>query len=227
MNFDAIREAQLAGLVEVFGVNNSILIGNKHKVHLDYLLLSDPLDKPNQNVVGSPKLHERVSEATKLLTPLSWHKSHSLKDCANEECLHFVDSGHNQFSLNTDPTKLRTYPSMGSFKLLAIARYFGYRKIYIIGLDNTFFQGVKLGSQKEIFERSTHYNEAYSSVTDMSHHFPNGMGDYFHFISQNFLALTKYFSDSRFINLDRASLIDAFEFIRDDQEECAWILSTH
>ena len=109
LNFDAIREAQLAGLVEVFGVNNSILIGNKHKVHLDYLLLSDPLDKPNQNVVGSPKLHERVSEATKLLTPLSWHKSHSLKDCANEECLHFVDSGHNQFSLNTDPTKLRTY----------------------------------------------------------------------------------------------------------------------
>jgi hypothetical protein len=227
LNFQAIREAQLAGLVEVFGVNNSILIGNKHKVHLDYLLISDPLDKPDQNLARSPQLHERVGEATKLLTPLNWHKSHSLKGCANEECLHFVDSGRNQFSLSTDPTKLRTYPSMGSFKLLAITRYFGYRKVYIIGLDNTFFRGVKLGSQKEIFEHSTHYKKAYSSVTDMSHHFPNGMSDYFHFISQNFFVLTKYFNDPRFVNLDSESLIDAFEFLQNNQEECTWVFSTY
>jgi hypothetical protein len=100
-------------------------------------------------------------------------------------------------------------------------------KIYIIGLDNTFFQGVKLGLHKEIFEYSTHYKEAYSSVTDMSHHFPNGLSDYFHFISQNFFALTKYFGDPCFVNLDSASLIDAFGFIQNNQEECAWILNTY
>jgi hypothetical protein len=226
LNFEAIREAQLAGLVEVFGVNNSILIGNKHKVHLDYLLLSDPLNKPDQNLAGSPQLHERIGEATKLLTPLNWHKSYSLKDCVNEECLHFIDSGRNQFSLSTDPTKLRTYPPMGSFKLLAIAKYFGYRNIFIIGLDNTFFKTVRLGPNKEILQDPFYYSADYALTSNDSHLFPDGISDYFHFVGQNFLTLKKYFNNPCFINLNQDSLIDAFDKVEDNCFASTWLLPT-
>jgi hypothetical protein len=114
---------------------------------------------------------------------------------------------------------------MSAFKLLSVVRFMGYRKIFVIGLDISFFQSVQVTQSGKIVQRSSHYKENYHEPEDMSHHFPNGIGDYFHFIAQNFLTLRKYFNDNRFINLDCDSLNDTFEKIQPEAEENIWLLS--
>jgi hypothetical protein len=103
----------------------------------------------------------------------------------------------------------------------------GYQKIFVIGLDISFFHSIKVTQDGKIVQTSIHYKDNYHEPEDMSHHFPNGIGDYFYFISQNFLALRKYFDDRRFINLDRDSLNDTFQKIESSAEENIWLLNSN
>ncbi len=223
INFEFIKEAQSRGEVEILGVNNSKLLDKESIVKLDYLLLSDPLDTPREENHGRLSTLENTNSSTILLTPIGWHKYNFFKKCKVNECLHFIDSGRNQFSKSTNPLKMRNYTPMGIFKLLAIAKFFGYKHVYIIGLDLTFFRSVRLGENKAILQDPNYFSSDYGVTTDDSHLFPDGMSDYFHFISQNFSSLRNYFKDSRFINLDKTTLVDAFDIIDSDSYASAWI----
>jgi len=224
INFAKVKESQSKGEVEILGINNSKLLADDSIANLNYLLLSDPLDEPNEKTFERLRHLESSNPSTKLLTPVGWHKSDYFQHCQIDSCLHFVDSGRNQFSIGTNPLKMRTYPPMGIFKLLAITEYLGYKNVYIIGLDLTFFRSVRLGAHSEILQDPLHFKEDYGVATDDSHLFPDGMSDYFHFISQNFFSLKKYFSDSRYINLDKDTIVDAFETIHDQSKINLWLM---
>jgi len=223
INFEFVKEAQSKGEVEIFGINNSKLLDDESIIKLDYLLLSDPLDAPKEENRERLSNLENSNSCTRLLTPLGWHKYNFFKKCKVDECLHFVDSGRNQFSKSTNPLKMRNYPPMGIFKLLAITKFFGYRHVYIIGLDLTFFRSVRLGDNKAILQDPNYFSADYGVTTNDSHLFPDGMSDYFHFISQNFSALRLYFNDSRFINLDKTTLVDVFKVIDSDSDVALWV----
>ena len=210
LNLKVIKELQSKGQLEILGLNNSKLLAEDSVVKLDYLLLSDPMDAPKDESKERLLGIEESNPQTKLLTPLGWHKYSFLKDCKLSNCLHFIDSGRNQFTLQTSPVKLRSYPPMGIFKLLAIAKYFDYKTVYIIGLDLTFYKTVRLGANGEILQDPFYFKAGYGETSNDSHLFPSGMTDYFHFVSQNFLALRTYFNLPTFINLDVESMVDAF-----------------
>jgi hypothetical protein len=226
IDWRAIAESQAQGEIEIFGLNDSILLHNDTLAGLDFLLKSDPLDKlPLQKSFDQMISKNTVNFNAKLITPSNWHSPIFFKSCKRQECLHFVDVGRNHFRSTTNPLKLRTYPPMGSLKLLAIARFMGYEKIFVIGLDNTFFHNVKLDEDFNVIQGPIHYRIDYQDSRDMSHHFPNGIGDYFHFVSQNFLALKNYFDDEIFINLDIDSLNDTFRKVGEGESQYKWLLN--
>lgn len=224
VNWQAVSQSQSRKELEILGLNDSILLSENSLVGLDYLLKSDPLDKSElfMNYKSLISRNPNNSE-TKLITPLNWHAPNSIICCKLSKCLHFFDSGRNHLRSGTSPVHMRTYPPMGSFKLLAVARFLGYDKIFVIGLDNTFFKNVNIDEEFRIVQGSIHYKSNYQNSHVMSHHFPNGIADYFHFVSQNFLTLRKYFNSDLYINLDRDSLNDTFKKIKDTDEEFNWI----
>ena len=226
INWRAIAESQAHGEIEIFGLNDSILLNHDSLAGLDYLLKSDPLDKSSLQESYDQIIAKNAANLNvKLITPSNWHSPISFGSCKRQECLHFVDVGRNHFKSTTNPLHLRTYPPMGSLKILAIARFLGYEKIFIIGLDNTFFQNVRLDKNFNVVQGPIHYRSDYQDSHDMSHHFPNGIGDYFHFISQNFLALKNYFDDDTYINLDLDSLNDTFRKVGEEESQYSWLLT--
>jgi hypothetical protein len=114
--------------------------------------------------------------------------------------------------------KLRRVPQMSIYKLLTVCHFLGYSKIYLIGVENTFFRGVKLTDSGQIVEGSTHYDPNYKTDPDMTHNFPSGITDYFHWISQLFYSFHRYFPSDWIVNLDSNSLIDAIPRIAEDHE---------
>jgi len=227
IDWSSVSESQVNGNLEIFGLNDSFLLSENSLARVDYLLKSDPQDKSELLSSWDDIISRKPSNSdTKLITPLNWHSPESLSSCRSNSCLHLVDVGRNHFRATTNPLRLRTYPPMGSFKLLAIARHLGYEKVFVIGLDNTFFQNVTVDKDSRIIQGSIHYKLNYQESHSMSHHFPNGIADYFHFVSQNFLALRNYFNDELYINLDRDSLNDTFKKIQEDDIECNWVINS-
>ena len=227
VNWRSVAKSQSDGEVEILCLNDSILLSENSFASVDFLLKSDSLDKADlikdyQAIISK----NSANINTKLITPLNWHAPDSISSCSSDDCLHMVDVGRNHFKSSTNPLKFRTYPSMGSLKLLAIARYMGYDKVFVIGLDNTFYKNIWVDSHSRIIQGPLHYKNNYIEAHDMSHHFPNGIGDYFHFVSQNFLSIRKYFNDELFVNLDDESLNDTFKKIRTDDSQYNWLLST-
>lgn len=227
INWSSVAKSQSDGELEILCLNDSIILSENSLAAADFLLKSDPLDKAQllkdfNEIISKNSANLR----TKLITPLNWHAPDSLNSCQSNTCLHLVDVGRNHFKSTTNPLKLRTYPSMGSFKLLSIARYLGYDTVFVIGLDNTFFKNVKVDHKSQIIQGSLHYKDNYLDPHNMSHHFPNGIGDYFHFVSQNFLSLKKYFNDDLFVNLDVDSLNDTFKKIQDGDNYYRWLLDS-
>lgn len=226
INWEEVKAYQKTKNLDIFCLNESILIDPTLDISPDYLLLSDPKDHvEHTQSSGAIWAFLRQNPNTSLIAPLEWHSPNLISACAQDACLHFVDTGRNYFSKSTNPLFIRTYPPMSIFKLLSVVKFMGYSKIFVIGLDISFFKSVQVTQNGRIIQESTHYKAGYHEPEDMSHHFPNGIGDYFHFIAQNFLTLRKYFDDQRFINLDRNSLNDTFERIKPEAEENIWLLN--
>jgi hypothetical protein len=225
INWAEVKTYQKTRNLDIFCLNESILIDPTLDIKPNYLLLSDPKDHvEHPQSSGTIWAFVRQNPSTSLITPLDWHSPKLISACAQDACLHFVDTGQNYFSNSLNPLFIRTYPPMSVFKLLSVVKFMGYSKIFVIGLDISFFKSVHVTQNGRIIQESTHYKAGYHEPEDMSHHFPNGIGDYFHFIAQNFLTLRKYFDDQRFINLDRDSLNDTFEKIKPEAEENIWLL---
>jgi len=228
INWETVGFYQKTKGLDIFCLNDSPLLDQTLGVKPNYLLLSDPQDYL-EHANSSKSIWDFLSEnpKTRLISPIDWHSPELIAPCKHYECLHFVDTGRNHFSNSTNPLFIRTYPPMSVFKLLSVVKFMGYQKIFVIGLDISFFHSIKVTQDGKIVQTSIHYKDNYHEPEDMSHHFPNGIGDYFYFISQNFLALRKYFDDRRFINLDRDSLNDTFQKIESSDEENIWLLNSN
>jgi hypothetical protein len=225
INWGEVKTYQETKNLDIFCLNESILIDPTLDIKPNYLLLSDPKDHVEHSH-SSGAIWEFLDQNpnTSLITPLDWHSPKLISVCAQDKCLHFVDTGRNYFSNSVNPLFIRTYPPMSIFKLLSVVKFMGYSKIFVIGLDISFFKSIQVTQSGGIIQKSNHYKDGYHEPEDMSHHFPNGIGDYFHFIAQNFLTLRKYFDDKRFINLDCDSLNDTFEKIKSEAEENIWLV---
>jgi hypothetical protein len=125
-----------------------------------------------------------------------------------ERILGFVDQELRMWTSNINPLYPRGYSSMTLYKALAVAIWFNYRKIYIIGMDNTYPRNIycdqdnkfinheiHAGTNDFLIDQSAFYKTVYDGLTD---------------ISLLFYDIRK-FKNEKVLNLDPYSLIDVFK----------------
>jgi hypothetical protein len=213
-----LSEDDLGGLkksgVEIFAVNYF----NENKVFKnitpDYLVLSD-----SGTLNFSPENHALVEKNNLLLEYLNSHEDikiicaalrvENLSKILGKKRITaaFIDSDFSGISNNISPIFPRGYTSMTLFKALANAIWFGYKEIYILGMDNTYPRNIYSNNHNDILNLETHAGSL-DYVVDVSLLYES-MGDILVDISNIFYDAKK-FSRESIINLDPYSLTDAF-----------------
>ena len=212
INFTKLREIQALNQIVIVGINYSPLVlveAYRKEVKLDLLILSDYFMHPRNTDRKNQEFWDIVDkDSIKIVTPTAWCDSKSFVQCRDKRCLHFNDYGTEGIFSHINPTKTRNYISMTAFKALAICIYLQFSKIYLIGLDNNYFLGMRVDEKLSLIENSYHATELQHFAADVSSYWPAGLGDYFYFISKMFLDLRKYFDVANIVNLDIDSLND-------------------
>jgi hypothetical protein len=221
LNFKNLAELKTREKMDVFVVNFALVNDGIPPVLVDFLVLSDEGTMPISTLPEAISLWKVIdlNRQIKVITPDSWHFRFPELQCANGACLHFNDNSLEGIRKNINPLKARGYSSMTAYKALAIADYFGYKKKFILGFDNTWFLGLTVDSKNIMSQKSIHFKSQYFSDQDVSYQYKNGVLDYFYEVFHAFKSLHENFKGSGFINLDQNSLVDTFPKILESDPE--------
>jgi hypothetical protein len=119
----------------------------------------------------------------------------------------FVDYEVSCFN-NIAPIFPRSYNSMTLYKALAISVWLNYKKIYIIGMDNTYIKDIYCNKENHILRLERHAGgENY--LQDISALY-SSIGDLVIKMGESFKHLEKFSNSKNIFNLDPYSLVDAF-----------------
>lgn len=199
--------------LEVFTVNLWPL--SEFAANLDHnywLVLSDSYMVPSSNMKNVAQLWMVIREnaSIRLVTPLHW-KSEIENLNLNNEVFYFNDLGLEGRTRGISPLRARGYTSITGMKALAFAIHCGYKKINILGFDNSAFKSLSVTDANRLTQRSAHIsNTALFSGKDITDEYSQGVADYFYVVSKIFSDYRRFFANKQIINLDPASLIDAF-----------------
>lgn len=186
------------------------------KVIPTYLVISDPL------TLSSLTSDYIKDKNDKLISYLIVNSSVIIV-CPLERCgqmsvifgkdriLGFVDQELRMWTSNINPIYPRGYTSMTLYKALAVAIWFNYRKIYIIGMDNTYPRNIYCDQDNKFINHEVHAGTKDFS-SDQSAFYKN-IGDALIQISFLFYDVRKFRND-KILNLDPYSLTDAFKKIK-------------
>ena len=215
IDFSKVAEWQRKGDLDVYAVNqfvNSEIFLNGFEP--TFLVLSDPLHRPTQDRVKSGIWNhiDTASNHMQIVVPQHWFNE-IVKYQSNllSRCHFFDDVSLEGFSRNIHPSKARGYLQFTAFKALAVACSKGYEEIGICGIDNSMFKGLLVDSNNRIIQRSNHLKGTEDGDSDVTSFYPNGVADYFHLVSLQFLTLKRCFSSYPIKNLDPNSLVDSFD----------------
>jgi hypothetical protein len=212
LDWEIIASAQKSGL-QVFVINYFPLSEASDVCTPNYIVLSDPITKPN--VVTNSRTQElwkKVRQITNstLIVPISWFPLMQADSELSQRTLYFDDSGLEGWTKNTSPTKARGYLPLTAYKALAFAGHLGFRRINIIGIDNSMFRTVAVDIENHLIQYPNHFFEKGAVTTDISAAYPKGINDYFRDMSLCFGSLASFFVDLPIVNLDSESLVDCF-----------------
>lgn len=179
----------------------------------DYLVISDSLTlskdapehlfKKNNNLIDYLSSNNQIT----ILCPLT--RCEQIKQMLPKNAvIGFADSELRMWWNNINPIFPRGYLSMTLYKALAMARWFNFNEIFVIGMDNTYPRNIYCDENNHFINHEIHagshdyavdQSDIYSSISD-------GLFE----IAQLFVDARKFSSD-RIKNLDVYSLTDAFE----------------
>jgi hypothetical protein len=210
IDLDKLVAFQSNGL-EIFVVNYFPITPGVERIVPNYLVLSDPATRIDQNSARTNLLWEWISNHpnVKIIVPTSWYKFLVESFPNKENFLFFDDTCLIGWSRNISPVRARSYLSLTAYKALAVACHFEYREISIIGFDNSQFRTVLVNETNRLIQPSSHF-APYMEDLDLSDILPGGVGDYFYEISSTFHDLKKFHHIKSIKNLDANSLVDAF-----------------
>ncbi|CAM8355532.1 hypothetical protein [Candidatus Methylopumilus planktonicus] len=182
------------------------------KVIPTYLVTSDPL-------IFSEKVPDHIKEKNaKLLSYMLKNVSVMIicplgrcdqisKIFGKERVLGFVDEELRMWTSNINPMYPRGYLSMTLYKALAMAIWINYKKIFIIGMDNTYSRNIYCDQENKFINHEIHAGTKDFSF-DQSNVYKS-VGDGLTEIAQLFYDARK-FNNKKILNLDPYSLTDAF-----------------
>ena len=119
----------------------------------------------------------------------------------------FVDTELRMWSSNISPLYPRGYLSMTLYKALALAIWFDYKNIYLIGMDNTYPRDIYCDVNNSFIMLETHANST-DIANDQSALF-GSIADGMNECAKIFFDVLK-FQNKKILNLDPYSLTDAF-----------------
>jgi hypothetical protein len=182
----------------------------------NYLVISDPLTLSDK----VPDYLKQKNE--KLLAYLLKYRSINIA-CPMSRCdqlsaifgsqriLGFVDQELRMWTHNINPLYPRGYVSMTLYKALALAIWFDYRKIYVIGMDNTYPRNIYCDQDNKFINHEIHAGDKDYSVDESA--FYKSIGDGLSVIALIFYDSLRFKRD-KIVNLDPYSLTDAFKKIK-------------
>ncbi len=180
-----------------------------------FLVLSDPATTPDSDDPATVRLWEtiRKNRPSQIFVPTTWSPIPELREFA-EVVTYFNDLSLEGWTKNIAPTRARAYLSLTAYKALALASYFDYQEVLVLGFDNSMYQTLRVDEKNNLIQNSNHADGANSkSTTELNGEYRNGISDYFYDISRGFRDLNKFFPKKKIRNLDAASNIDSFEKI--------------
>lgn len=194
---------------EVFAVNFYNENKKLAEVPPKYLVLSDPASLDFEKVARCVALKKYLLDhvSVKIICPVS--ACNMMADhFGKKRLVGFIDSEIFGWGSNIMPIAPRGYFSMTLYKALAMACWYGYKKIYVLGMDNTYPRNTYCDNENRVLNLETHAGID-DFVADQSA-FYRGMGDLMFDLSRIFLDARKFSKNTNIINLDPFSLTDAF-----------------
>jgi hypothetical protein len=211
ISFEKIKEHQKIDL-EIFVVNFFPLFDAIEGFEPNYLVLSDEGTRPTNSGERTQNLWKWIQSKplVTLITPYSWKKE---VDPLTNNVMYFNDSGLEGVSRNINPIFPRGYASMTAYKALSISVFMGYRKINILGIDNSNYRNLTFTPNNQILQHPFHFGP-YGSTVNFSEALGFNSARYFLDLAQ-VLADLELFKGCEIFNLDIESVIDSFEKIED------------
>lgn len=141
---------------------------------------------------------------------------YKLKNIINEErIIAFCDSELRGVISNTWPIFPRGYLSMTVYKALALANWMNFKKIYILGVDNTYPRNTYSDINNSILNHEIHAGKKFKDTTVVNNSLSyNTMADLFQELSILFRDAKKFNKKNNIYNLDQYSLTDTFKKIK-------------
>ncbi len=183
-----------------------------------YLVISDPVTLAPEG----GNLKQRASLITRNKSLLDYLLAHTnikifspvnrvdyLKSVLGpDRIIGFVDTEMQPWTSNIDPRYPRGYLSMTLFKALALAIHMGYKKIYLVGMDNTYPRDIFCGEKNQIFNLERHAGGG-DYLLDQTALIPS-MDVWAQDMFKLFYDMRRCFSGAQVLNLDCYSLTDIF-----------------
>lgn len=211
LNFSSIFADCSTGALDLFVVNSFPLEQiEKAALANTYLVLSDPDHSPANPL--SRSLWEKVSKkpSLNLVVPATWAQNLADLQIRNQT-LCFNDLSLQGVTKNTNPLLPRGYSSNTGFKALAFAHFMGYKRIYISGMDYSFYLGLTVDGENHLHQSDV-YMEPMNSrrSVEVTNQFHSGTSDFFYDLSQLFYDLKQVLRFPEVQNLNPTSLVDAY-----------------
>ena len=208
-----VLQDQQSGQLDVFAVNSYAEGEIASRLIPDYFGLSDPIHKPNSNVVfkgvNSQDIWAKLESwpQTKLLLPHNWLNLKMY--ITNEVAVWFDDRDLPGWLRSNSPIRPRGYSSNTGLKAVACAMFMGYRNVFVIGLDNSLAKTIEVDSDNRLMEASSHFYDSESTIKEYRPHlYPRGVQDLLYDQSLSFVDLRKCFKSKNLFNIDTESLTD-------------------
>jgi hypothetical protein len=182
----------------------------------DYLCLSDPslfdkkfrsrdFNKRDKNLINYLQRHSSII----LLTPPRLIKN--IKESGLKNRLYsFVDTELNYWVNFTCPLLPRGYISVSFLKLLSFGLWLGYKKIFVLGFDNTYPKDLFSNFNNRILEYNHHTNSKNDYVQDQTAVYSD-IGDILGELSELFFSIRRFKKYKNIFNLDQFSINTNFK----------------
>ena len=183
-----------------------------------YLVISDPLSlslsalAPDYIKDKNEKLLSYLLKNVSVTIVCPLERCDQMSEVFGEErVLGFVDQELRMWTSNINPMYPRGYTSMTLYKALAVAIWFNYRKIYIIGMDNTYPRNIYCDQDNKFINHEIHSGAKDYSLDQSALY--ESVGDGLTEISLLFYDARK-FRNEKVLNLDPYSLTDVFKKLK-------------
>jgi hypothetical protein len=122
----------------------------------------------------------------------------------------YVDSELNLWCNNISPLIPRGYSSVTFLKALSFAVWLGYKKIFVLGFDNTYHRDIFCDEKNRIFMYENHTNNKENYLHNVTSMYTD-VGDILSMLSMLFLDFRKFNKIKKIINVDPYSVNTQFK----------------